>query len=91
MARFNYPIGGAGKPQPKPQAAPEPDDEFAQEAEPQSRPVMTQHHEDGSHTTIHEGGEEVHHASHEELHKHLKKHLPEAHQEPDGDEGDEEF
>lgn len=92
MARFNYPLGSGGKPQPKaaPVAEPENEQEFEQEAEPQTRPVMTHHHEDGSHTTIHEGGEEVHHANHKALHEHLKKHMPEAEgAEPEPDSDDE--
>lgn len=69
---------------------PEQQDPLAQpgEKETGAKPVMTQHHEDGTHTTVHEDGQEVHHENHEALHEHLKKHFPE-HEEPDGDEGEE--
>ena len=47
------------------------------EADMNDRPVTTHHHEDGSHTTVHESGKEVRHASAQELVDHLNKHLPE--------------
>lgn len=66
------------------------------EPEPEmgDRPMMTEHHADGSHTTTHESGAVKHHASAEELVEHLHKHLPEEEQEIEqGDEGgdDEEY
>lgn len=48
-----------------------------QEPEMGDRPMMTEHHEDGSHTTTHESGAMKHHASAEELVDHLRKHMPE--------------
>ncbi len=48
-----------------------------QEPEMGDRPMMTEHHEDGSHTTHHESGASKHHASAEDLVNHLHKHMPE--------------
>lgn len=47
------------------------------EVDPNDKPMMTHHHEDGTHTTVHASGAEHHHASAEELVDHLKKHMPE--------------
>jgi hypothetical protein len=61
------------------------------DSEDHGAPVMTHHHEDGTHTTVHEDGHEAHHESHEALHEHLKKHMPQEQQqegEPDGDEAE---
>jgi hypothetical protein len=52
-----------------------------QEPEMGDRPQMTEHHEDGTHTTTHESGAMKHHASDEELMHHLKKHRGEEEQE----------
>lgn len=50
------------------------------------QPMMTEHHGDGSHTTTHASGKQVHHATAEELVEHLNKHLPEEEAEiQDGD------
>lgn len=48
-----------------------------QDPEMDDRPMMSEHHEDGSHTTHHESGAMKHHATAEELVDHLKKHMPE--------------
>lgn len=54
------------------------------------QPMMTEHHADGSHTTTHASGKQVHHASAEELVEHLKKHMPEEEQEIAEGDGEEE-
>jgi hypothetical protein len=54
-----------------------------QEPEMGDRPMMTEHHEDGTHTTHHESGAVKHHASDEELMQHMKKHRGEEEQEMD--------
>ena len=53
------------------------------EQEPQmgDRPIHTEHHAEGGHTTHHESGAQKHSATAEELVDHLKKHLPEEEQE----------
>ena len=75
-----------GKPEP---ATGEPQ-EGMEGADPNDRPMMTEHHADGSHTTTHESGKQVHHASAEELVEHLKKHMPEEEQEIAEGDGEEE-
>ena len=52
-------------------------------AEPEigDRPVHTEHHAEGGHTTVHESGAQKHHTTAEQLVEHLKKHLPEEEQE----------
>lgn len=57
----------------------QPGDEMGGGDEPQmgDKPMMTEHHEDGSHTTHHESGAVKHHATAEELVQHLAKHMPE--------------
>lgn len=57
--------------------------------EEHGKPTMTHHHEDGSHTTVHEDGHEVHHENHDALNEHLKKHMPEEeHEMESGDEAE---
>jgi hypothetical protein len=45
------------------------------------RPIQTEHHAEGGHTTTHESGATKHHATAEELVEHLKKYLPEEERE----------
>jgi hypothetical protein len=52
-----------------------------QEPDMNDRPVHTEHHAEGGHTTVHESGAEKHHATAEELVDHLKKYLPEEEKE----------
>lgn len=84
MQKFNYPFGSANKPEPK-KAKPMPmqgDDEMGEEdVDPSDKPVMTEHHGDGTHTTHHESGAKKHHASADELLDHLKQHEPEEEEE----------
>jgi len=57
-----------------------------QEPEMGDRPVHTEHHAEGGHTTHHESGAQKHTTTAEELVDHLKKHLPEEEQEIAGGE-----
>lgn len=52
-----------------------------QEPDMDDKPLHTEHHEDGSHTTIHTSGAEKHTTTAEELVEHLKKYLPEEEKE----------
>ena len=86
MPHFNFPIGSAGKPAQKP--APKAsiaEHEPMEHEEGHSRPVMTHHHEDGRHTTIHEDGSEHDHENLEALKQHLDQFFTE-----EGHEGGEE-
>ena len=91
---FNYPIGKGGMPPKKmakaPVANPADQDEMhaGEDGDPDlsDRPVHTEHHQEGGHTTVHESGAEKHHATAEELVEHLKKYLPEEEKEIADDE-----
>jgi hypothetical protein len=52
-----------------------------EEIDANDKPLHTEHHPDGGHTTVHESGAEKHTTTAEELVDHLKKHLPDEEQE----------
>jgi len=51
-----------------------------EEIDQNDKPIHTEHHPEGGHTTTHESGAEKHTTTAEELVDHLKKHLPEEEQ-----------
>jgi len=52
-----------------------------EEVDANDKPLHTEHHPEGGHTTTHESGAEKHTTTAEELVDHLKKHLPDEEQE----------
>ena len=64
----------------------QPGQDGGEEIEQGDRPMHTEHHAEGGHTTHHESGAQKHSTTAEELVDHLKKHLPEEEQEIAGGE-----
>ena len=90
---FNYPIGKGGMPPKKmaksPVAAPQMDEQ-EEDGEPdmKDKPVHTEHHPEGHHTTTHESGQSHDSENLEALKDHLDKYFTEEEHEGDGEEGD---
>jgi hypothetical protein len=94
---FNWPMGGSGKPpakkMAKPMANPADQDEMhaGEDDEPDvnDKPVHTEHHPEGHHTTTHESGAAHDSENLESLKDHLDKYFTEEEHEPSegGEEG----
>jgi hypothetical protein len=84
---FNYPIGKGGMPPKKmakaPVSAPQ-FDEQGEDGEPDvnDKPVHTEHHPEGHHTTTHESGASHDSENLESLKDHLDKYFTEEEHEP---------
>ena len=59
----------------------QPGQDGGEEPGPDDRPMQTEHHAEGGHTTTHESGATKHHATAQELVEHLQKYLPEEEKE----------
>ena len=90
---FNWPMGGGGKPpakkMAKPMANPAEQNDMSvgegDEPEMHDKPVHTEHHPEGHHTTTHESGAAHDSDNLESLKDHLDKYFTE--EEHEGDEG----